>query len=179
MKVELGHNVQVHYVGSHADGTEFDNSRVRGQPLTFKVGDHRMIRGFSSAIVGMNEGETKSFTIPPGEAYGERNELATRDVPIADFGEIEVEVGGMVKGNGPRGPFLAQVTAIENEVVTLDMNHPLAGKELNFEIEVVANTGVQVLVEDDSPEATDTVEDDSSEATDTEAEAAAEPETTE
>ena len=86
MKVELGHNVQVHYVGTHADGTEFDNSRVRGEPLTFKVGDHRMIRGFSSAIVGMSEGETKSFTIPPGEAYGDRNPLATRDVPIADFG---------------------------------------------------------------------------------------------
>ena len=151
MKVELGHNVQVHYVGSHVDGTEFDNSRVRGSPLTFKVGDHRMIRGFSTAIVGMNEGETKSFTLPPGEAYGERNPLATRDIPIVDFGEIEVEVGGMVKGNGPRGPFLAQVTGIANEIVTLDMNHPLAGKELNFEIEVVSNTGGQVIVDDDSP----------------------------
>ena len=156
MKVELGHNVQIHYVGTHIDGTEFDNSRTRGQPLTFKVGDHRMIRGFSSAIVGMNEGETKSFTIPPGEGYGERNEAATRDVPIVDFGDIEVEVGGMVKGNGPRGPFLAQVTAIENETVTLDMNHPLAGKELSFQIEVLSNTGAQVIVEDDSPEATTT-----------------------
>lgn len=159
MKVELGHNVQIHYVGTHVDGTEFDNSRARGQPITFKVGDHRMIRGFSSAIVGMTEGETKSFTIPPEEAYGERNEAATRDVPIVDFGEIEVEVGGMVKGNGPRGPFLAQVTAIQNETVTLDMNHPLAGKELNFEIEVLSNTGTQVIVEDDSPEATATTTD--------------------
>ena len=120
MKVELGHNVQIHYVGTHMDGTEFDNSRVRGQPLTFKVGDHRMIRGFSAAIVGMSEGETKSFTIPPEEAYGQRNEAAFRDVPVVDFGDIEVEVGGMVKGNGPRGPFLAQVTSIENETVTLD-----------------------------------------------------------
>ena len=155
MKVEVGHNVQVHYVGTFPDGTEFDNSRTRGFPMSFQVGDTRMIRGFSQNVVGMDEGQTINFTLSPEEAYGERNPLATREVPITEFEGIDVEVGGMIRGNGPTGPFLAQITAVEGETVTIDMNHPLAGKELNFEVELVANTGTKIFPEDPVPNASE------------------------
>ena len=70
MKVTTGHNVSVHYKGTLKDGTEFDNSRVRGTPLTFEVGDQRMIKGFSKAVIGMTVGETKSVTLDVEDAYG-------------------------------------------------------------------------------------------------------------
>ena len=156
MKVEFGHNVSVHYVGTFEDGTEFDNSRIRGNPLNFQVGDQRMIVGFSNALLGMDEGEKRQVTLPPEEAYGEHNPARLRDVPIGEFGDIKVEVGGMVRGNSPGGMFLAKILSIENDMVTLDMNHPLAGKELNFEIELLSNTGTKIVPEDPLPPVDDT-----------------------
>ena len=138
--VEVGNNVKVHYIGKLSDGTEFDSSHNRKEPLAFEVGSGNMLRGFDSAVVGMSEGETKSFTLSPAEAYGERIEEAIQPVPMAAFGpDFEFILGGTVQGNGPRGPFLAKIHALEEEAqqVLLDMNHPLAGEELNFDIEMV------------------------------------------
>ena len=81
MKVTTGQNVNVHYKGTLSDGTEFDNSRIRGQLLSFEVGSGRMIPGFNDAVVGMSVGEVKSVTIPPDNAYGPRNEQAVQPVP--------------------------------------------------------------------------------------------------
>lgn len=139
MKVKNGHTVNVHYKGTLNDGTEFDNSHVRGEPLNFEVGSRRLIRGFSEAVLGMKKGETKNVTIPIDAAYGPHNPEAIQAVPKQAFAEgMQFEIGGTVQGNGPRGPFLARIQGVNDETVTLDMNHPLAGEELNFEIELLS-----------------------------------------
>jgi peptidylprolyl isomerase len=139
MKVTNGHNVSVHYVGTLTDGTEFDNSRARGQAVSFEIGSGRMISGFNDAVVGMTVGETKKVTLAPEQAYGTRNENALQNVPRDAFSEdFNFEVGGMIQGNGPRGPFLAKIHEVGEQEIILDMNHPLAGQELNFEIELVS-----------------------------------------
>jgi peptidylprolyl isomerase len=147
MKVTNGHNVSVHYKGTLSDGTEFDNSRTRGSTINFEVGSGRMIRGFNDAVVGMTAGETKSVTLTPETAYGPRNEEAFQKVPREAFGpDFEFIVGGTIQGNGPAGPFLAKIFELQDDHVVLDMNHPLAGQHLNFEIEVVSVDGEGVSV---------------------------------
>ena len=139
MKVTAGHTVSVHYKGTFPDGTEFDNSRIRGEALSFEVGSGRMIRGFNDAVVGMAKGETKTVTLQPETAYGMPEKDAFQNVPKTAFGEdFAFELGGMIKGNGPQGPFLAKIHEVQDEEIILDFNHPLAGKELNFEIELVS-----------------------------------------
>ena len=139
MKVTNGHNVKVHYKGTLADGTEFDNSYNRGNTLDFQVGDNRMIGGFNDALYGMQTGETKTFTLSPEEAYGPHNPEAKQAVPKEAFGpDFDFIVGGVIQGNGPRGPFLAKILEVTESDVTLDMNHPLAGKALTFEVEVIS-----------------------------------------
>ena len=138
MKVENGHNVKVHYVGTFADGTEFDNSRTRGKTLDFKVGSPGLITGFNNAVVGMTTGETKTITLEADDAYGQVNPNAFQNIPKTQFEEGFVfEVGGSVMGQGPQGPFRATIHEVQDESVVLDFNHPLAGKDLTFEVEVV------------------------------------------
>ena len=146
MKVKNGHNVQVHYKGTLSDGTEFDNSRTRAKTLNFEVGSGRMIRGFNDAVVGMKAGETKSVTIVSDQAYGPRDPEATQVVPRQAFGEdFEFEVGEVIHGNGPGGPFLAKIQQVAETEVTIDLNHPLAGEDLNFEIEMVSVDGTDTF----------------------------------
>ena len=138
--VKNGQKVSVHYVGTLDDGTEFDNSRSRGDAISFEVGSGQLITGFDSALPGMTVGEVKSVSLTPEDAYGEVNPQAIETVPRAVFPpDMPLEVGSMVQGRAPTGqPVVARVDAIEGESVTLDMNHPLAGKNLNFEIELVS-----------------------------------------
>ena len=136
--VEVGNNVTVHYVGTLADGTEFDSSRSRGEPIAITVGAPGLIAGFSKALLGMTEGQTKRVSIPSEEAYGQRHPEAIQQVPKQAFGpEFEFILGGTVQGNGPGGTFIATITEIQEQDIMLDMNHPLAGKDLTFEIEMV------------------------------------------
>jgi peptidylprolyl isomerase len=140
MKVATGDNVKVHYRGTLTDGTEFDNSHNRGTPLEFTIGSGQMIVGFNDAVIGMSEGEKKTFSITPEMAYGQRIEEAVQAVPRQTFSEdFEFEVGGMIQGNGPRGPFVAKIKEFDDDMVTLDLNHPLAGEELSFEVELVSH----------------------------------------
>ena len=142
MKVENGHNVKVHYRGTYADGTEFDNSRVRGRTLDFKVGTPRIIRGFNENILGMTQNETKTFTLTADEGYGQVDPKAFNDVPKSQFSEGFVfEVGTPVAGQSPNGPFRATIHEVHDDYVILNFNHPLAGKDLTFEIEVVSIEG--------------------------------------
>ena len=139
MKVKTGHNVQVHYKGTFTDGTVFDESRTRGKTLEFQVGSGQMISGFNDAVVGMDEGETKTVTLTSENAYGAPNPEAFQTVPKEAFGEdFDFVLEGMIRGNGPQGPFVAKIHEIEEDSVVLDFKHPLAGKDLNFEIEVVS-----------------------------------------
>jgi FKBP-type peptidyl-prolyl cis-trans isomerase 2 len=142
MKVTNGHNISVHYVGTFTDGTEFDNSHVRGETVSFKVGSGQMLPGFSNAVMGMTVGETKNFTLTPDEAYGPRNESAFKSVPRDAFSpDFEFEVGATIQGNGPTGQFLAKIQEVQETQIVLDMNHPLAGQDLSFEVKVVSLEG--------------------------------------
>ena len=137
--IEVGNNVKVHYVGTLADGTEFDNSYHRGQAMEVEVGSG-LITGFTNALIGMTEGETKTVALIPEDAYGQRYDDAVQTVPKTAFGsDFEFVLGETIQGNGPMGPFLAKIQSLKEETqeVILDMNHPLAGKHLNFKIEVV------------------------------------------
>ena len=138
--IENGQKVSVHYVGTLDDGTEFDNSRTRGDTISFEVGAGQLIVGFDSALPGMAIGEVKTVSVTPSEAYGDVNPEAVSTVPKTAFPpNMPLEVGGMVQGRAPTGqPVIARIEAVEEESVTLDMNHPLAGKNLNFEIELVS-----------------------------------------
>tara|TARA_Y100000310_G_scaffold290084_1_gene316983 strand:+ start:658 stop:1221 length:564 start_codon:yes stop_codon:yes gene_type:complete len=136
--VEVGNNIAVHYIGTLADGTEFDNSYVRGEPIRFEAGAGMMIGGFDKAVIGMTKGQTKSFTLSPEEAYGDRVPNAIQHISKEAFGpDYDFVVGTIVQGSGPQGAFLATIQAVDESSVQLDMNHPLAGKELTFNVEVV------------------------------------------
>tara|TARA_R110000765_G_scaffold251697_1_gene353105 strand:- start:2605 stop:3174 length:570 start_codon:yes stop_codon:yes gene_type:complete len=136
--VEVGNNVKIHYVGTLADGTEFDNSHDRGEPISFTVGSGDMIPGFENAVIGMVREQTKTFTLSPQEAYGDLVPNAIQHVSKDAFPpNYDFVLGTTVQGSGPQGPFLATIHAVDDTSVQLDMNHPLAGKELTFAIELV------------------------------------------
>ena len=139
MKVTNGNNVKVHYKGTLSDGEEFDNSRSRGQTLNFTVGSPQLLKGFNDSLIGMTEGQTKSFTIKAEDAYGNYNPEALQTAPRAAFPDnFDFAVGMQVQGHGPEGqPFLAKIVEFKDDLVTLDVNHPLAGKDLTFEVELV------------------------------------------
>jgi len=139
-KAVKGRTVNVHYVGTLDDGTLFDSSKARGEPITFEVGGGQMITGFDKAVDGMKIGETKSVTLAPEEGYGDFNPNAFQVVPADVFTEdFRPEVGQMVQGTSATGEvFTARVHNMEEGAVTLDFNHPMAGKNLNFEIELVS-----------------------------------------
>jgi len=138
-KVVSGNTVSVHYRGTLKDGTEFDNSYDRGEPITFQVGGGQMISGFDEGVLGMEVGETKELALSPEQAYGPHIAEAVQVVPKETFPEgFDFEVGGMVQGSNPEGrPMVGTILEHQEESVTLDFNHPMAGKNLNFQIEIV------------------------------------------
>ena len=137
--IKNGHDVKVHYKGTLNDGTEFDNSKKRGNPLSVKVGSGQLIPGFDKALHGMGLGEVKTFTIPSAEAYGDVKEEAIQEYPKNVFpSDFKFEVGATVQGVSPTGQvMLARVISLADESVVLDHNHPLAGEDLTFEIEII------------------------------------------
>tara|TARA_R110000824_G_C14756965_1_gene629339 strand:+ start:87 stop:518 length:432 start_codon:yes stop_codon:yes gene_type:complete len=140
LQVENGNTVSVHYRGTLNDGTEFDSSHSRGEPITFQVGSGQMIEGFDDALPGMAVGETKNITLAPGKAYGDADPEAIADVPKSAFPpEFDFKVDSMVQGQNEMGqPMLGTINEVKDEAVTIDFNHPMAGKDLNFEIELVS-----------------------------------------
>ena len=137
-EAKSGDTVKVHYTGTFPDGTEFDSSRDH-EPLEFTLGQGGMISGFESAVLGMSPGENKTVTIPCDQAYGERNEGMVQDVPrTAIPDEIELAKGMMLHAQGPEGQTLRFTVAdFDEETVTVDGNHPLAGHDLVFDLELV------------------------------------------
>ena len=133
-----GDTAKVHYTGTLNDGTVFDSSRER-DPLEFQVGAGQLIPGFDQAVDGMAVGETKTVKIPAEQAYGPHRAEMVIDVDKTQFPEgLNPEVGQQLQTQDNQGqPLVVTVTAIDGDKVTLDANHPLAGKDLNFEIELV------------------------------------------
>lgn len=134
-----GKHVSVHYVGTLDDGTKFDSSRDRGVPLDFVCMAGQMIPGFDVAVRDMEVGQTVNVRLEPSEAYGERRDDMVVSVPIANMpGAENAEVGMHVVLGGPMGqPMPAVVYAKDDVTITFDLNHEMAGKALNFEIELL------------------------------------------
>ena len=138
--VKSGQTVSLHYVGKFDDGTEFDNSRDREETISVEVGSGEVIPGFDEALPGMKVGEVKSIQVAPDKAYGDVDTKAFQSVPNSSFPpDFQLQEGAMVQGESSTGkPLVAKINSIEQDSVVLDFNHPLAGKNLNFEIEVVS-----------------------------------------
>lgn len=139
-KVKDGDTVKVHYTGTLTEeGTEFDSSKGR-EPLEFTLGDGKLIPGFEKAVIGMKEGDETTVEIESENAYGQRREDLELEVSKSDLPDnIDPQVGMQLQmqqqENGQAIP--VQITSVEDEFVKLDANHPLAGKDLTFDIELV------------------------------------------
>ena len=136
--IKDGDTVSVHYTGTLASGEVFDSS-IERDPLKFTLGKGQLIPGFEHAIMGLSVGEKAITNIPSLEAYGKHNPEMVIEVPMNQLPpELDAQVGMQLQLNQPEGQAIpVQITQIEGESVTIDANHPLAGKDLNFDIEVV------------------------------------------
>jgi len=137
-KAKDSDKVRVHYTGSLDDGTVFDSSREK-TPLEFTIGNGEIIPGVENAVVGMSEGEEKKVTIPPEQGYGPRSEQAVMEIPKDQLpNDIEPEVGMILQGGTHDGSTVRlRVTEVKEDSLTVDANHPLAGQNLNFDLELV------------------------------------------
>lgn len=137
-KVTEGAFVSVEYTGKLDDGHVFDTSSGRS-PLEVEMGSGSLIQGFEKALMGMSLNEKKTFTLEPKEAYGERDEELKKAFPRKDVPPgMEPKVGQNVALTGPEGQQVpGWISSVDEEEVVVDLNHPLAGKSLTFEIEVV------------------------------------------
>ena len=136
-QVKIGSEVKVHYTGKLENGTEFDTSRNR-DPLQFTVGEGQLIPGFEQAVVGMEQGDSKTVKIPAEQAYGPRNEEMVLEVPREQFpSHIKPVVGQQLELHQADQVIGVTITEVSDNNVTLDANHPLAGEDLTFDIQLV------------------------------------------
>lgn len=135
----VGKTCRTHYKGTFNDGTQFDSSYDRGEPLEFVCGAGQMIKGFDAAVADMEVGQVVDVHLMPEEAYGQPNPEAIFTLEIAQLpGSEDLTVGQQVYLSNQFGqPFPVKVTAKEEKTITFDANHEMAGKELNFRIELV------------------------------------------
>lgn len=136
MSPKSGDTVRVHYTGHLSDGSQFDSSEGR-EPIEFTLGAGEVIPGFDEAVSGLNVGDSATVTIPAAEAYGEKEEGMVQSVPLSMFPE-KPEVGWLIELASPDGQRLAAtVVEIGDEDVLIDLNHPLAGQDLTFDLQLV------------------------------------------
>ncbi|MEM7264286.1 MAG: peptidylprolyl isomerase [Planctomycetota bacterium] len=133
-----GSRVKLHYTGTLEDGSQFDSSEGR-DPLEFVVGSGQVIAGFDAAVRGMDVGEKKTFNVACADGYGERREDLIGEIPNDQVPEgMKIEVGQQLQMTQQNGqPLVVNVVAVGDASFTIDANHPLAGKDLTFAIEVV------------------------------------------
>lgn len=145
-----GHTVKVHYEGRLAENNQvFDSSYVKDQqgnekkPIEFKIGEGKVIKGFDQGVTGMKVGEKKEIEIPKTQAYGDRDPNRVTQIPIEELkksGMPEVKVGMallMQDKNNPQVQMPGVIIKVEDKTATLDFNHPLAGKDLKFTLELI------------------------------------------
>jgi peptidylprolyl isomerase len=138
-QAKMGDTVRVNYKGQLADGTVFDSTAER-EPMQFTIGQGQVIHGFEQAVIGMAPGERKASRVPPEAAYGPYREEQVIEVPRAQIpAHLDPQIGQSLQLREPgKEPVVVQVKEMDEARVLLDANHPLAGKELAFEIEMVA-----------------------------------------
>jgi len=146
-KVKSGDKVKVHYHGRLTNGQTFDKSEGR-EPLEFEVGSGMVIKGFDDGVAGMSVGDKKTISIPFNEAYGPKNPDMIIDMPKDRFPkDIELEIGlPLAMSDGQGQQFEVIVTQLKDDFVVLDANHPLAGQDLIFDLELVEIVGGSTLI---------------------------------
>lgn len=134
-----GKTVKIHYLGTTDDGEKFDSSYDRNEPIEFTCGAGQVIKGFDDAVMDMEVGDKKTIHLEPAEAYGDVRPELIIDFPIDQVPNVDqLSEGTKIFLQGPAGqPIPATVTKITDEAVTVDANHDLAGKPLNFDLELV------------------------------------------
>jgi FKBP-type peptidyl-prolyl cis-trans isomerase 2 len=139
MPVKNGDKIKVEYEGKLDDGTIFDSTDKHGEPLEFEVGSGQIIPGFDTAVIGMEKDEEKEVKLEPCDAYGEPKPELIKQVPKEQLPQDEeLKVGMMLMLTLPNGMQLAAIISeVGDENITLDLNHPLAGKTLNFKIKII------------------------------------------
>jgi FKBP-type peptidyl-prolyl cis-trans isomerase 2 len=137
-QIKNGDSVSVNYTGRLEDGTIFDTSLQEGrEPLTTTLGQGQLISGFENGLMGMSVGEKKTIELESKDAYGFVNPEMISEVPLNQVPE-NVKEGDMLQGQNQYGPVQVTVKEVKESTVVLDMNHPLAGKKLIFDLEVVS-----------------------------------------
>ena len=137
MKIEKDKVVSVHYTGKFPESEEiFDTSKDR-EPMQFLVGHKNMMEGCEQELLGEEEGDSREFTLLPEQAYGHRNEDAIQEVPKEQFPD-DLEVGMMFQAQSDQGPMQFSINEILEDTVKIDFNHPMAGKTLKFNVEVIS-----------------------------------------
>lgn len=137
-EAKSGDTVRIHYTGTLADGSQFDSSAGR-DPLEFKLGAGQVIPGFDKAVTGMTVGQEQTVEIPAADAYGAADANGRQSFPRDKIpANIPLEIGTQLQLSGPEGqPIAVTVAEVSDDAVILDANHPLAGKDLTFRIELV------------------------------------------
>jgi len=138
MAVKKGDKIKIEYTGTFEDGTVFDSSEKHGNLLEFEVGAGEVIKGLDVAVIGMNMGEEKDIKISPSKAYGDYNPQLVKKIPRNKLPEGQEPKEGMVLVvTTPSGVKLpARIAGVTDKEITIDLNHPLAGKVLNFRIKI-------------------------------------------
>ncbi len=143
MPIKKGDTVKVEYTGTFDNGDVFDSTEKHGgEPLEFTVGEKQVISGFEEAVVGKEVGDEISIRLEPEDAYGERNPQAIGKIPKEQLpDDFEAKVGQIIGVAQQHGEHQHQIPAkiieVEDEQITIDLNHPMAGKTLNFEMKIV------------------------------------------
>lgn len=142
MPIKNGDTVSVLYTGTFDDGEVFDSSEMHNnEPMEFEVGAHQVIAGFENAVIDKEVGDEVTIRLEPKDAYGERDEKAIQKIPKKEMGlDVEPQVGMQLMFQHQHGDHTHQVPGLIIEVsdteVTVDMNHPMAGKILNFKLKI-------------------------------------------
>jgi len=146
-QVKRGDTIKVHYHGTLTDGTVFDSSTGR-EPLEFEVGGGMVIEGFDNGVLGMAVGDKKTVNIPAHQAYGHKNEDMIMEFPIDRFPpDMTPEIGLQLNMSNQQGEqFTVEIVEVSEEFVLLDANHPLAGKDLTFDLELVSITPKSMII---------------------------------
>ena len=149
--IKRGNIVQIEYSGTLEDGTEFDSSKKHGSPLEFQTGAGMIMPGFEDALVGLNIGDEKDIVLQPSQAYGDVNGELIKQIPKDQLqSEQEVKEGMVLVVSLPNGNQIpAIIEEVKGDIVTINLNHPLAGKVLHFHIKVV---GIKEGAEEKSKE---------------------------
>ena len=139
MSIKKGDKVKIDYEGTLEDGTVFDSTEKQGKPAELEIGTGQLIPGVDKALVGMKKGEEKTIKLGPEDAYGEPKPELMKEVPRENLGiDDELEPGMVLMLTMPNGmQFAALVVEVSGEKVTIDLNHPLAGKTLIFKVKIV------------------------------------------